>query len=292
MSESAPPPIVTVPIAEIEVINPRQRSRKIFETVVGSIADIGLKRPIVVSLKPEGGYQLVCGQGRIEAFRELGQSEIPAIVIDASTEESYVMSLVENIARKPPSPLDLMRAIGSLRDRGHSQAAIARKIGFSSEYVWAICFLIDHGEERLLAAVERGIVPHTTAIEIARADDQAVQAALTEAYEQKLLPGAQILAIRQIVTERNMSGRGLHTLNRNQQPSRPTASGLVKAYQRETQRQRLLVMKATLAQTRLVFIVGAMKSLLADEHFTTLLRAETLSDMPMPLAERLHAAED
>jgi ParB family transcriptional regulator, chromosome partitioning protein len=66
-----------------------------------------------------------------------------------------------------------------------------------------------------------------------------------------------------------------------------TASALVRAYRKETERQKLLVKKATLAQSRLLFVVNALKRLLADEHFVTLLRAEAIHTMPRPLAERL-----
>ncbi len=68
---------------------------------------------------------------------------------------------------------------------------------------------------------------------------------------------------------------------------RATADSLVRAYLRETERQKALVKKASLAQSRLVFLVNAMRKLLADEHFSTLLRAEGLNSMPKVLAERL-----
>jgi ParB family chromosome partitioning protein len=48
-----------------------------------------------------------------------------------------------------------------------------------------------------------------------------------------------------------------------------------------------LIKKATLAQSRLLFIVNALRRLVADEHFTTLLRAEAIQSMPLPLAERI-----
>ena len=57
------------------------------------------------------------------------------------------MSLVENLARRQHSPLDLMREIGALRERGYSMAQIAAKTDFSDEYISAICYLLDHGEE-------------------------------------------------------------------------------------------------------------------------------------------------
>ena len=57
-----------------------------------------------------------------------------------------MMSLVENLARRQHSPLDLMREIGALRERGYSMGQIAAKTDFSDEYISAICYLLDHGE--------------------------------------------------------------------------------------------------------------------------------------------------
>ena len=290
---SAPPPIVEVPIAEIEVLNPRTRNRRIFEELVASIRDVGLKKPITVTRKAGGeGYALVCGQGRMEAFSRLGETRIPAIVVDASREDAFLMSLIENLARRNHSPLELVREVGALKERGYSYAEIARKVGFSPEYVWSICFLLDRGEERLLDAVERGVVPHSIAVEIARADDVGIQQALTEAYEQKTIPGDQVLAIRRIVDERNQTGKALRSVGRPQKSVKPTAAALVRTYQKEVERQKLLVKKATLTQGRLVFLVNALRKLLDEDHFVTLLRAESMSTLPLPIAERLGMAAD
>ena len=88
-----------VPVDKIAVVNPRVRNQKVFREIVSNIAAIGLKRPITVARRVEAGeprYELVCGQGRLEAFQALGQIEIPAIVIDAGNEDCMIMSLVEN----------------------------------------------------------------------------------------------------------------------------------------------------------------------------------------------------
>jgi len=68
---------------------------------------------------------------------------------------------------------------------------------------------------------------------------------------------------------------------------RVTADALVRAYRKETERQRILVKKASIAQGRLLFVVNALRRLFADEHFVTLLRAERLVTLPTPIAERL-----
>jgi ParB family chromosome partitioning protein len=283
-----------IPIDAITVLNPRVRNKKIFNELVTSIAHLGLKKPITVSARPDrSGYDLVCGQGRLEAFVALGQTEIPAIVLEASEEDCFVMSLVENLARRHHSPIELMRQITALRDRGYSVMEIAAKTDFSDEYISAISYLLDHGEERLLAGIERGVIPTSVAMEIARAKDGDIQEALAEAYENKSIPGNQILAIRRIIELRTVSGKGMGapaSRLRPQTKKRVTADSLVRAYRKETERQKLLVKKATVSQSRLLFVVNALRRLFADEHFVTLLRAEALLTLPRPLAERIGVA--
>jgi len=284
------PQIHMVAVDSITVLNPRVRNKRVFNELVTSIAHLGLKKPITVSLKGDGsGYDLVCGQGRLEAFVALGQKKIPAIVIQASQDDCFVMSLVENLARRQHTPLELIHEISALKERGYSLNEIAAKTDFSTEYVYAICYLVEHAEKRLLVAVERGIVPHTIAMEIVRSPDAEVQQALAEAYEKKTLPGNQVLAIRRIIEERRRTGKDVHSIesvrSRNVKPV--TAEMLVRAYRKETERQKLLVKKAALAQGRLLFVVNALRRLLADEHFVTLLRAEAMHTMPRPLVERL-----
>jgi ParB family chromosome partitioning protein len=288
MSEDEPE-IRSIPVDLITVQNPRVRNKRIFQELVDSIAHLGLKKPITVSKRPgRTRYDLVCGQGRLEAFIALGQSEIPAIVVEASEEDCHIMSLVENLARRQQSPLELVNAIGALAGRGYSHAEIAKKVDFSVEYVAAICVLLERGEEKLLSAVERGVVPHSIAIEIARAQEGEVQQALAQAYEERKIPGKQVLAIRQIIEQRNNSGKQLHARTRRAARSRTvTSESLIRAYQRETERQKLLVKRASLARSRLLFVANAMRRLLADEHFVALLRAEGLSTLPRPLAERI-----
>jgi ParB family transcriptional regulator, chromosome partitioning protein len=286
------PVIRRVPIAKITILNPRSRNKRIFQELVTSIANLGLKKPITVRPRDDGGYDLICGQGRLEAFLALGQTEIPAILMDASVEDCFVMSLVENLARRQHTSLELVSEIGALKERGYSLADIARKTDFSPEYIWAICFLLEHGEERLIRAVERGTIPHSIAMEIAKAGDADLQGALAEAYEQKALPGNQLIAIRRIIEQRRVSGKAGNSGSRG--PSarpRVSADSLVRAYRKETDRQKLMIKKATLTQGRLLFVVNGLRRLLDDPHFVTLLRAEAMHTLPKPLAERLGLAE-
>ncbi|MEJ2411221.1 MAG: plasmid partitioning protein RepB C-terminal domain-containing protein [Novosphingobium sp.] len=146
------------------------------------------------------------------------------------------------------------------------------------------------GEEKLINAVERGTIPHSIAMEIARAKEGEVQNALAEAYEQNKLPGNQVLAIRQIIEQRKASGKQIHRgSGKDVQKRRVSSESLIRSYQRETERQKLLIKRASLARSRLLFVTNAMRRLLADDHFVTLMRAEGLITLPEPLADRIGA---
>src|ERR1700722_14713697 len=142
--------IKTIPISEITVLNSRDRSVAPFKEMVSSVAKLGLKRPITVSSRNgTAPYELACGQGRIEALLALEQKDIPAIVVDASTEDCILMSLVENIARRRHSALEHLSEIGRLA-KHYSTNEIAAKLDLRPEHVRAIGLLLKRGEERLL----------------------------------------------------------------------------------------------------------------------------------------------
>ena len=281
--------VTLIPTDRIRVLNPRVRNRRTFEAMVENIARIGLKRPITVS--PRAGtdpqeYDLVCGQGRLEAFIELKQDRIPAIVIEADESDCLVMSLVENCARRQHNPIDLMREIGALRQRGYNDRQIGDKIGVTGDYVGMIAGLLDNGEERLVSAVETGLLPLNLAIEISKTDAKGAQEALMEAYTQKKLRGKKLTLVRRLVQQRELRGPQLRANSISRRATRRglTGEGLVRAYQQEAARQKLLIKKAELTQGRLIFVREAFRKLCADEHFLTLLRAEGLETMPGDLA--------
>ena len=70
--------IELIALDRINVLNPRVRSKRTFELIVSNISAVGLKRPITVARREvtDGTrYDLVCGQGRYEAYKALGQKE-------------------------------------------------------------------------------------------------------------------------------------------------------------------------------------------------------------------------
>ncbi|MDO8930934.1 MAG: plasmid partitioning protein RepB C-terminal domain-containing protein [Rhodocyclaceae bacterium] len=291
-STSSTGEIRMIPVDRIDVLNPRDRNARLFGEIVGNIKAVGLKKPITVTPRTneagEERFLLVCGEGRLTAFRKLGEAEIPALVVDISDEDAFLMSLVENIARRLCRPLEILAGIEQLKSKGYTPKLIATKTGLTMQYVQGILTLLEQGEERLLVAVERGHIPLNAALTIVGAgdDDKAIQSALQDAYESGKLRGKSLMDVRRIVEKRQTLGRSV-SKRISRKRTETSASALVRTYQREVDRQKLMVKKAEFAQQRLMFVVGALRELLADENFVNLLRAEGLDSLPKYLAERV-----
>lgn len=291
MSPTPDDAVQLIPIDRINILNPRDRDKKKFRDIIDSISHVGLKKPITVSRRANKNgdelYDLVCGQGRLEAFKMLDQNTIPAIVIDLPKEECFLMSLVENLARRHHTPMELMREIATLSERGYNIAEIADKTGLSKEYVRDLLRLLQNGEERLVAAVERNQIPITVAVEIANTDDEGMQQALAEAYERNDLRGNRLQVARRIVQARRQWGKKVVRHGNSPGERTLTAKAIVRAYKQETERQRAMIMKADLTESRLFFIVSALKELFNDANFVILLRAEGLETVPRQIVDLL-----
>lgn len=294
IKNNRPSDIKMIPIDQIDVLNTRERNNKIFEEVVGNIKAIGLKKPITVT--PRKGsdgaerYLLICGEGRLKAFKVLGEVNIPALVVEVSDDEAFIMSLAENIARVKRRPLEILAGIEQLHKKGYSPNEIAEKTGLTVSYVQGILTLLEHGEERLLVAVESGRVPISAALSILCAgdDDKAVQNALQEAYESGKLRGKRLHVARQIIERRRSRGRSIDRNPGGHSKKKDVSStSLVRTYQREVERQKIMIKKAEHTQQRLAFIAGALRQFFTDEGFGHLLRAEKLDTLPKYLAERV-----
>ena len=139
-----------IPINAIKILNPRDRNKNKFQKIINNIANLGLKRPITVSerhnSRGEKQFNLVCGQGRLEAYIALGEKKIPAVIKkNISKEECYLMSLVENMARRRQMTVEYVRQIGVLSERGYKNNEIAKKIDVHPDYIRGILRLLKNG---------------------------------------------------------------------------------------------------------------------------------------------------
>ncbi|HXT10722.1 MAG TPA: ParB N-terminal domain-containing protein [Candidatus Angelobacter sp.] len=287
--------IKLVPIDQIRILNPRSRDRKKFEIIVQSIKNLGLKKPIQVSLRGENeteksGYDLVCGQGRIEAFKALGYKEIPAIVVKIPKEDRLLRSLVENMARRFPAPGDILREIERLKTKGYTNTEIAKKLGTNITTINGFLTLKKTGEERLLQAALTGKVPVFVAIEIARADSVEAQRALLKAYETKKINWDGIRTIKRLIAQRRFLGKRREKTAPGTKKVLTSAQSVVRAYRREGERLKSMVRKAKFCNAELTFVVTAFSKLLDDDNFSNLLRAEALFAMPKNLWTKIKSS--
>ena len=94
-----------------------------------SIKEKGIIQPIII--RPiEGGYELIAGERRFRAVKELGYHEIPAILKKVSDADSLELSLIENIQREELNPVEEANAYMELVEKfNFSQDEISKAVG-------------------------------------------------------------------------------------------------------------------------------------------------------------------
>lgn len=287
--------IESVMIASIRILNPRHRDKKRFAIVVESIRSLGLKKPIKISRNEDADdsptpYDLICGQGRIEAFLALGYEQIPAEIVSVSKEDRLLMSLVENMARRFPRPIDLMAEIERLKALGYSNSAIAKKLGLSDTRVGDFLTLKERGEERLLNAALNGTISIGVATEISKADTIESQRALLKAYQGLQLTKEAIRTVKRLIEQRRFLGKGRPVREQASTKALSSAEGMVKAYRTETQRMKGMIRKGKVCEEKIVFLTTAFTALFKDENFVNLLGSEHSLSMPEFFRKRIAAA--
>ena len=94
-----------------------------------SIKSKGVIQPVIVR-RAGNGYELIAGERRFRAVKELGFKEVPAIVKDVTDADSLELSLIENIQREELNVIEEARAYTDLSEKfSFSQDAIAKAVG-------------------------------------------------------------------------------------------------------------------------------------------------------------------
>lgn len=101
------------------------------EELKKSIISNGLIQPITVRRTTANKYQLVSGERRLRAYKEIGYKEIPAYIIQVDSDEIMLaLALIENIQREKLNPIEVGKAYKRLMEECHlTQEQIADKVG-------------------------------------------------------------------------------------------------------------------------------------------------------------------
>lgn len=275
--------IQDIPISKIKIINPRERDPSKFEENVKSIRDVGLKRPVVLNtryLEKTGMYELVCGQGRIEAYKQIGKTEIPSLLVDVERSSALIMSIAENTTRNSPPPIWFANVVKGLHDSGMTIADISDILGRSTDSVRIYLKLASEGEEILLDAVERGRISISAAFQIAKTPNSGLQKLLLEGVETGLLSKVDIPIVRRMIDNRRRFGKKYFRIAPSSKSNSYTVDQLRKEIKQTLVKQEEFIQKSRKTEYRLMLLSEEFQRLQNDADWQHLVVSEGMIDFP------------
>jgi len=95
-----------------------------------SVKNNGLLQPITVRKISGGKYEIIAGERRYRACRELGMEDIPAIEINTGDARGYELSVLENIQREDLNLIEEAESYLMLMEiYGYTQEKLSEKLG-------------------------------------------------------------------------------------------------------------------------------------------------------------------
>ena len=121
---------------DIETIHPSSKQpRKHFDDsrldeLAESIRSQGIIQPLVVRVRPGGGYELVAGERRWRAAQRAGLHQVPAVVREVAESQAFEMALVENLQREDLNPIEEAEGYQRLvAEFGYTQESLSARVG-------------------------------------------------------------------------------------------------------------------------------------------------------------------
>ena len=112
-----------------------QFSEESIHELASTLDKDGLLQPIVVREK-EGNYEIIAGERRLRAAKQLAWAKIPAIVNNMDDSQAASLALIENLQREDLNPIDEAQAYSNLMKLNSlTQTTLAQNIGKSQSYV-------------------------------------------------------------------------------------------------------------------------------------------------------------
>jgi ParB family chromosome partitioning protein len=185
--KSAAPLIRMLPLTKIAP-NPHQARSSLgnIQELMSSIKAKGILEPIIV--RPKGdGFEIIAGERRYIASKNVGLAEIPAIEMIVSDSEAMEISLIENLQRKD---LDLfeeadgLKALMEIYDYSHAQ--ISEKIGKARSTITEIINISKIPDGVRTACAEAGMEKNRSLlIELSKLKDEAEMKGLLKQIQER-----------------------------------------------------------------------------------------------------------
>jgi ParB family chromosome partitioning protein len=210
----------------VEAIRPNPRQpRQVFDSesqdeLKTSIKEFGLLQPVVVRSVDGDTYELVMGERRWRAIRDLGLETIPAIIRETADDEMLRNALLENLHRVQLNPLEEAAAYRQLLEEFNTtHEELAQRIGRSRSQVTNTVRLLN-----LPVPVQRRVAAGVLSAGHARAllalDDAEAQDAMASRI---VAEGLSVRAVEELVA---LAGREQPTPTRAPRSRRVTAPAL------------------------------------------------------------------
>jgi ParB family chromosome partitioning protein len=108
-----------------------------------SLEEHQLIQPILVRRQGDR-YELIAGERRVRAARELGWSTISAVIRECSDRETAEIAIVENLLRKDLNPIEKAKSFARYLEEHHStQEELAKRIGVDRSTITNLLRLLE-----------------------------------------------------------------------------------------------------------------------------------------------------
>lgn len=218
----------SVPVSQIRPAP--DQPRKSFDAAAiaelsASIAEKGVLQPLLV--RPVGdGFEIVAGERRYRAAKEVGLSEVPVVVRELNDQEALEIAIVENLQREDLNPVEEARAFRQLTEFGANQEEVGRAVGKSRSAIANALRLLAL-PDAALNALESGVISAGHARAILAQPEADREWALSR------------------IVEGNLTVRQAESLRRSVRPSRSVSDGRYRQLEEELTRHAGTRVKVT-----------------------------------------------
>ncbi len=234
-NDSVSNPTTPNTIAISKIVLPDQQPRRYFDpekmsALVDSIKQHGILEPILLRSLDHDTYELVAGERRYRAAKEVGLEQIPAVVRQMTGDEALQIALIENLQREDINPIEETEAILQLlvlklnltvdevtaqlyRMRHIARGEVGQNVLTSSEYEESIVSVFSSLgfkwesfitsrlpllklPSEILNALRQGRIEYTKAQAIAKVKDEIAR---QELIDQAIDQGLSLVQIRELI---------------------------------------------------------------------------------------------
>ncbi|MGF6971694.1 ParB family chromosome partitioning protein [Paraburkholderia sp. JPY465] len=148
-----------VPLADLHEIEGRRRYKtpEAYVELRENLRHNALIHPVVIRPRLEGGFELVSGHWRTDAYRELGRTEIECVLGDSTEDEASVGAFYANLLQSDLTDYEKYLGFRDIQQRfpGITQAKMAEQAGVGESVVSALMAFVDLPPDVLALLNER-----------------------------------------------------------------------------------------------------------------------------------------